>query len=95
MEEALSGLTVHGGQLCGKLDEIGILKRGAYADILAVDGDPLHDLETLLEVRCVLKGGVQVYPTVEQHRPKLLSGCSKAAYEKAGSDGVVAFGTAL
>jgi imidazolonepropionase-like amidohydrolase len=94
-EEALAGLTVHGGRLCGKPDEIGILKPGAYADILAVDGDPLHDLEALLEVRCVLKGGVEVYPTVEQHRPKLLGGCSKAAYQKTDPDGVVAFETTL
>jgi hypothetical protein len=76
-------------------DEIGILKPGAYADILAVDGDPLHDLEALLEVRCVLKGGIEVYPTVEQHRPKLMGGCSKTAYKQISSDGVVALETAL
>jgi imidazolonepropionase-like amidohydrolase len=94
-EDALAGLTVHGGRLCGKPDEIGILKPGAYADILAVDGDPLHDLEALLEVRCVLKGGVEVYPTIEQHRPKVLGGCSKPAYQKTRPDGAVAFETEL
>jgi imidazolonepropionase-like amidohydrolase len=94
-EETLAGLTVHGGRLCGKPDEIGILKPGVYADILTVDGDPLYDLEALLGVRCVLKGGIEVYPTVEQHRPKLLGGCSKTAYQKTGSEGVVAFETAL
>jgi hypothetical protein len=36
-----------------------------------------------------------VYPTVEQHRPKLLGGCSRAAYQKTDPDGVVAFETAL
>jgi imidazolonepropionase-like amidohydrolase len=94
-EEALAGLTVHGGRLCGKPDEIGILKPGAYAYILAIDGDPLYDLEALLEVRCVLRGGVEVYPTVEHHRPKLMGGSSKTAYQKTGSDGIVAFETAL
>jgi imidazolonepropionase-like amidohydrolase len=94
-EEALAGLTVHGGRLCGKPDEIGILKPGAYADILAVAGDPLQDLDALLEVRCVLKGGVEVYPTIEQRRPKLLGGCSKTAYQKTGSDSGLAFETAL
>jgi imidazolonepropionase-like amidohydrolase len=84
-EEALAGLTVHGGRLCGKPDEIGVLKPGAYADILAVEGDPLQDLEALLDVRCVLKGGVEVYPTIEQHRPKPLGGCPKGAYQKTGS----------
>jgi imidazolonepropionase-like amidohydrolase len=94
-EEALAGLTVHGGRLCGKPDEIGILKPGAYADILAVDGDPLQDLEALLEVRCVLKGGVEVYPTIEQRRPELLGGCSKTVYQETGSDSGLTFETAL
>jgi imidazolonepropionase-like amidohydrolase len=95
-EEALAGLTVHGGRLCGKPDEIGILKPGTYADILAVDGDPLYDLRALLEVQCVLKGGVEVYPTLEQHRPKILGGCSKPAYQKTRpDDGDVAVETAL
>jgi Amidohydrolase family len=84
-EEALAGLTVHGGRLCGKPDEIGVLKPGAYADILAVEGDPLQDLEALLDVRCVLKGGVEVYPTIEQLRSKPSGGCPKGAYQKTGS----------
>lgn len=68
-EEALAGLTAYGGRLCGKPDEIGVLKPGAYADILAVEGDPLRDLRALLEVRRVLKGGVEVYPTIEPCGP--------------------------
>jgi hypothetical protein len=72
-----------------------LLKPGAYANVLAVDGAPLPDLEAPLEVRCVLKGGVEGYPTVEQHRPKLLGGCSKIAYRKTGSDTGLAFETAL
>jgi hypothetical protein len=42
-----------------------------------------------------LKGGIEVYPTVEQHRPKLMGGCSKTAYKQISSDGVVALETAL
>ena len=83
-EEALAGLTAHGGRLCGKPDEIGVLKPGAYADILAVKGDPLHDLKALLDVRCVLKGGVEVYPTIEQRPPEPLGGCPKGAHQEAG-----------
>ena len=85
-EEALAGLTVYGGRLCGKPDEIGVLKPGAYADILAVEGDPLQDLAALLEVRCVLKGGVEVYPTSEQRGPKPLGGCPRTAYRGANSE---------
>jgi imidazolonepropionase-like amidohydrolase len=85
-EEALAGLTVYGGRLCGKPNEIGILKPGVYADILAVEGDPLQDLEALLEVRCVLKGGVEVYPTLERCRQKPSGGCPKGAYEETDSE---------
>ena len=85
-EEALAGLTAHGGRLCGKPDEIGVLKPGAYADILAVEGDPLRDLRALLEVRCVLKGGVEVYPTIEQRGPKPLGGCPRTAYQETSSE---------
>ena len=82
-EEALAGLTVHGARLCGKLDEIGVLKPGACADILAIEGDPLQDLDALLEVRCVLKGGVEVYPTIDQSRAKPSGGCPKGAFQEA------------
>ena len=43
-----------------KPGQIGTLVPGAYADLLAVEGDPLHDPRALREVRCVLKGGVVV-----------------------------------
>jgi hypothetical protein len=59
------------------------LKPGAYADILAVEGDPLQDLKASLEVRCVLRGGVEVYP-VEHRRPKPLGGCPKGDRREAG-----------
>ena len=74
-EEALVGLTASGGRLCGKGGEIGVLKPGAYADLLAVEGDPLKSLEALLDVRCVFKGGVEVYPTIEARRPRPPGGC--------------------
>ena len=94
-EEALAGLTVHGARLCGKLDEIGVLKPGACADILAIEGDPLQDLDALLEVRCVLKGGVEVYPTIDQSRAKPSGGCPKGAFQEANSESGLAFQNAL
>jgi imidazolonepropionase-like amidohydrolase len=94
-EEALAGLTVHGARLCGKLDEIGVLKPGACADILAIEGDPLQDLDALLEVRCVLKGGVEVYPTIDQSRAKPSGGCPKGAFQEAHSESGLAFQNAL
>ena len=37
--------------------EIGIVAPGAYADVIAVTGDPLHDINELGRVRFVMKGG--------------------------------------
>jgi imidazolonepropionase-like amidohydrolase len=33
-----------GGQLMGRPDELGVVRAGALADLLLVDGDPLADI---------------------------------------------------
>jgi imidazolonepropionase-like amidohydrolase len=38
-------------------DRIGTLKPGRYADIIAVDGDPLTDFGAMNRVEFVMKGG--------------------------------------
>jgi imidazolonepropionase-like amidohydrolase len=40
--------------------EVGTLAPGAYADVIAVDGDPLADITALQRVRFVMKGGTVV-----------------------------------
>jgi imidazolonepropionase-like amidohydrolase len=40
--------------------EIGVIAPGAYADVIAVSGDPLQDITQLGRVKFVMKGG-QVY----------------------------------
>ena len=37
--------------------QIGVISPGAYADIIAVDGDPMADVESLKHVRFVMKDG--------------------------------------
>jgi imidazolonepropionase-like amidohydrolase len=37
--------------------EIGVVAPGAYADIVAVNGDPLRDVKALGEVSFVMKDG--------------------------------------
>jgi imidazolonepropionase-like amidohydrolase len=45
-------------KLLGWGEEIGALKSGYLADIVAVPGDPLKDITALDRVRFVMKGGV-------------------------------------
>jgi imidazolonepropionase-like amidohydrolase len=43
--------------LLGWAGKVGTLEPGAWADIVAVDGDPVKDVTTLERVRFVMKGG--------------------------------------
>jgi imidazolonepropionase-like amidohydrolase len=56
--QAIQAATVNDADLLGWSDKIGVLEPGHYADIIAVDGDPLADVTTLEHVKFVMKGGV-------------------------------------
>ncbi|HEY3131785.1 MAG TPA: amidohydrolase family protein [Acidobacteriota bacterium] len=45
-------------ELMGWKSQVGTLEKGKFADIIAVDGDPLQDVSSLQRVRFVMKGGV-------------------------------------
>ena len=47
--EALRCATSIGGELMGMKGEIGVIRKGALADILLVDGDPLQDVTMLAD----------------------------------------------
>jgi len=55
---ALQAGLLNGAKLLGWDGEIGALKAGYYADIIAVPGDPLTDIAALQKVAFVMKGGV-------------------------------------
>ena len=55
---ALQAGTLNGAKLLGWQDQIGALKPGFFADIVAVPGDPLQDIAVLQKVSFVMKGGV-------------------------------------
>ena len=48
---------INGAKLLGWQGQIGELKPGYYADIIAVPGNPLEDITTLEKVSFVMKGG--------------------------------------
>jgi imidazolonepropionase-like amidohydrolase len=59
--ETLVAATRLGGELMGRPGELGIVKAGALADLLLVDGDPLADIAILQDpgaLRMVMKDGV-------------------------------------
>jgi imidazolonepropionase-like amidohydrolase len=55
--EAIQAATVNAADLLGWSGKVGSLKPGAWADIIAVEGDPLKDVTTLERVKFVMKGG--------------------------------------
>jgi len=59
--ETLVAATRLGGELMGRRGELGIVKAGALADLLLVDGDPLADIAILQDrgaLRMIMKDGV-------------------------------------
>ena len=54
---ALKGVTSNAAKVCGLGDRIGSLKKGYAADIIAVDGNPLTDVECLANVPIVMQDG--------------------------------------
>lgn len=55
---AIQASTVSNADLFGWSDRIGSLTAGKYADIVAVDGDPLQNIGILEKIGFVMKGGV-------------------------------------
>jgi len=54
---ALQAATVNAAALLGASDRIGTIEPGRYADVVAVDGDPLEDIAAMGRVVFVMKGG--------------------------------------
>jgi len=57
MDSIVAG-TSSGAKLLGWDKHLGTLSTGKWADIVAVSGDPLKDIETIQKVVFVMKNGV-------------------------------------
>jgi imidazolonepropionase-like amidohydrolase len=55
--EALRAATVVAADILGRSKDLGTLRQGALADVVAVDGDPTVDIASLRKVGFVMKGG--------------------------------------
>jgi imidazolonepropionase-like amidohydrolase len=60
--EAIRSATVVAAELMGWRDRIGALEPGLFADLIAVEGDVLSDVDLLTEVALVMKGGRVLSP---------------------------------
>jgi imidazolonepropionase-like amidohydrolase len=56
--EALKAATLNAAELIGISDKTGSIEAGKWADIVAVDGDPLKDIHAMGQVKFVMKDGV-------------------------------------
>jgi imidazolonepropionase-like amidohydrolase len=55
--QAIQAATTNAADLLGHSKEVGSIKPGKYADVIAVSGDPLHDISVLEHVDFVMKDG--------------------------------------
>ena len=55
--QSIQAATINAADLLGWSDKIGAIEAGKWADLIAVDGDPLQDVTTLEKVKFVMKGG--------------------------------------
>ena len=66
--QAIQSATTSAADLLGWSDRVGALTPGLYADLVAVEGDPLTDITELERVKFVMKGGV-IYKDARQRNP--------------------------
>lgn len=66
--EAIQTATVNAAELLSWEDKVGALEPALYADVIAVDGDPLADITELQRVKFVMKGGTVVKDEISRNQ---------------------------
>lgn len=67
--DILRDATFNAAELMGWSDRVGTLSAGKFADLIALDGDPLKDVNELSKVKFVMKGGAIVRDEFHSPRP--------------------------
>ncbi len=58
--QIIEAATRNAATVCGLGDELGTIERGKIADVIVVDGNPLEDVERLVDVVIVVHNGVVI-----------------------------------
>jgi imidazolonepropionase-like amidohydrolase len=58
--EIIRSATVNAAELLGWQNRVGAIEANKFADIIAVEGDPLKDIKELEQVKFVMKGGTVI-----------------------------------
>jgi imidazolonepropionase-like amidohydrolase len=59
--QAIQSATLHSAELLDWEKDTGAISAGRYADMIAVEGDPLEDISILSDVKGVIKGGREIH----------------------------------
>jgi len=57
---AMVTITFNNARALNVVNKVGSVRRGLYADLVAVEGDPTRDIAALHKVRMVMKGGAVI-----------------------------------
>lgn len=58
--DAIRAATINAAELLGWQDRVGAIEARKFADLIAVDGDPLAEISVLTQVKFVMKEGTTV-----------------------------------